>query len=210
MKQKVLISGLILAAIFSLPAMAQMPTVATDVSPLLVLEKIPDGTLVDTAGNAVSVYSITQKKPTIFVFYRGLWCGNCIRNFKDEYVPNIAEIERLGYNLVAICPDSPDSLLAASKRSGLDAKYFYGDGTGAFVKAMGLAWQQAERAKDRLLQYSGGKNTELYLPVPAVYVVNTDNTILFAHITPTGVSWTNRMKWVLLGPVLQSLKLYSL
>lgn len=191
-------------------ARAQMPTVATDVSPLLVLEKIPDGTLVDTAGNAVSVYSITKDKPTIIVFYRGLWCGNCIRNFTDEYAPNMSEIENMGYNLIAICPDSPDSMLVTSKRTGVDPKHFYSDGTGAWVKSMGLAFQQAERAKDRLIQYSGGKNTELYLPIPGVYVVNTDNTIVFAHLTPTSISWTGRLKWELLEPVLKSLKLYYL
>ena len=189
---------------------AQLPTVATDVSPLLVLEVIPDAMLVDTAGNSVSLYSITQEKPTIIVFYRGAWCGNCITNFKDEYVPNLAEIERLGFNIVAISPDAPASLLEASEGSGMDPRYFFGDGTGAFTKAMGLAFQQQERSRERLLEYSGGLNTELYLSVPAVYIVDTNNTILFTHIVPTGVRYTSRMKWGLLQPVLHSLKLYSL
>jgi len=206
MKKTILFGVIFMASLMGSQIKAQMPTVATDVSPLLVMEKIPDGILVDTKGNPVSLYSITQQKPTIIVFYRGAWCGNCTRNFKEEYAPNIAEIEKLGYNLVAICPDAPDSLLVTSKNSGLDGKYFFSDGTGTFVKAMGLAFQQAERSKDRLIQYSGGKNTELYLPVPAVYVVDTSNTILFTHITPSGVSWESRMKWKLLGSVLQGLK----
>ena len=211
MKKTILLAVVIsLVFIMSSQIKAQMPTVATDVSPLLVLEEIPDATLVDTAGNSVSLYSITQEKPTIIVFYRGSWCGNCTRNFKDEYVPNIAEIERLGYNLVAISPDAPESLLVTSKESGLDPKYFYGDGTGTFTKAMGLAFQQQERARDRLLESSGGKNTDLYLSVPAVYVVDTNNTILFTHITPMGIRWANRLQWTLLEPILHSLKLYSL
>jgi peroxiredoxin len=210
MKKTILLTVISLVFLIGSQIKAQMPTVATDVSPLLVMEKIPDAKLINAKGKSVSLDSITKIKPTIIVFYRGAWCSNCTRNFKDEYVPNLAEIERLGYNLVAICPDAPDSLLVTSKKSGMDPKYFYGDGTGTFVKAMGLAWKQGENSRDRLLKYSGGQNTDLYLPVPAVYIVNTSNTILFAHIVPMGVSWTNRMKWWLLEPVLKTLKLYSL
>lgn len=210
MKKTILLTCVMSFMFMMNQVIAQMPSVATDVSPLLVLEKIPDAMLVDTAGKSVSLYSITQEKPTILVFYRGSWCSNCVRNFKDEYASNVAEIERLGYNLLAISPDAPESLLAMSEASGLDPKYFFGDGTGTFTKAMGLAFQQAERSRDRLLESSGGINTELYLSVPAVYVVDTDNTILFTYITPTGIRWTDRMHWSLLQPVLHSLKLYSL
>ena len=203
--KKVAISFLIQLVVACVALHAQMPTVSTDVSPLLVGETIPDATLINAQGQAVSVYSLTKDKPTIFVFYRGVWCSNCITNFREEYVPNLATITK-DYNLVAICPDGPSSLKKAASDSGLDAKYFYGDGTGEFVKLMGLAFQQADRMKERLLESSDGKNTDLYLPVPAVYIVGTDNKVLLIDIRPTAIPSSQRVKWHELQYYLQIFK----
>lgn len=185
---------------------AQMPTVATDVSPMLVLETVPDAQLIGADGKEVSLYSLIGNKPTIIVFYRGVWCFNCTNNFKEEYVPNLAEIQRLGYNLIAISPDAPASLKQTATDAGMDAKYFYGDGTGALSKAMGLAWKQGDRMKDRLIEVSGGKNTDLYLPVPAVYIVGPEKDVMFTDIRPMGIAAAKRTHWSLLGPVLNALK----
>lgn len=185
---------------------AQMPTASVDVSPLLVGETIPDGTLVGAQGNTVFISSIIKEKPTMIIFYRGEWCSNCTRHFNEEIVPHLADIERLGYNLIAICPDAPQGLMATSEASGLPAKYLYGDGSGDFVKGMGLAFKQQERMYERLMTSSGGKNTDYYLPVPALYVIDTDMKVQFAHITPAAIPNKDRIKWQLIGPVLQALK----
>ena len=206
MRKSIFLTVISLVCLMGSQVKAQMPAVATDVSPMMVGETIPDAMLVDAQGRSVSLYSLIKEKPTIIVFYRGVWCSNCIRNFKEEYNPNLPEIEKLGYNLVTICPDAPQSLLKTSSDAGMDSKYFFGDGTGALAKPMGLAFQQQERMKDRLLESSDGKNTELYLPIPAVYIIDTNQEIIFADLRPSAVSWEKRMKWKLLGAVLQALK----
>jgi len=183
-----------------------IPAAATDVSPMLVGEVIPDAMLTGANGQSVSLYSLINK-PTVIIFYRGEWCSNCTNHFKEEIVPHLAEIEGSGYNLIAISPDAPASLMVTSKESGLDAKYLFGDGPGALSKAMGLAWKQQERLYERLTQSSGGKNTDYILPVTAVYVIEpVEKKIAFTHITPMGIAAANRMKWSLLNPVLQALK----
>jgi len=206
MRKSIFLAVLSLACLMGGQIKAQMPTAATDVSPMAVGETIPDAMLVDAQGKSVSLHSLIKEKPTIIVFYRGVWCSNCIRNFKEEYSPNLSEIENLGYNLITICPDAPESLLKTSSDAGMDSKYFLGDGPGTLAKAMGLAFQQQERMKDRLLESSGGKNTELYLPIPAVYIVNTSQEIIFADPRPTAISWEERTKWESLGAALQTLK----
>ena len=207
MKKRFFFAIILVASLMSGSTIAQMlPTVATDVSPMLVGETIPDATIVSASGNSVSLYSLIKQKPTVIVFYRGVWCPNCIKNFQEEFKPNLAEIERSGYNLITICPDTPTSLMETSKQTGMESKYFYGDPTGELSKAMGLAFKQNERMSERLLGSSDGKNTDLYLPVPAVYIVGVDNEIIFADIRPNGISSAKRIKWRLLGAVLQAYK----
>ncbi|MDL2277672.1 redoxin domain-containing protein [Parabacteroides sp. OttesenSCG-928-G07] len=180
-----------------------IPTASADVSPMLVGETMPDATLVSAAGREVSLYAL-MNKPTVIVFYRGTWCPNCITNFKEEFLPNLAEFDRQGYNLITIAPDAPASLTATAAATSMDAKYFYGDPTGALSKALGLAWKQQDRMAERLTEASGGKNTDMTLPVPAVYIVGADNEIIFADIRPNAIPAAKRAKWNIVGAALQA------
>ena len=51
------------------------------------------------------------------------------------------------------------------------------------MNAMGIAFKAPERYEDRLFRVSDGKNSGL-LPVPSMFVVDTDGTILFEYISP--------------------------
>ncbi|MDR2912100.1 MAG: redoxin domain-containing protein [Alistipes sp.] len=186
---------------------ATVVTVATDASPLMVGEVVPDAPLVGVDGRATTLYSLVGERPTIVVFYRGEWCGNCTNHFKETFVPHLAEIESMGYNLVAVSPDAPAGLMATSAASGLDGKYLFGDGPGVLSKGMGLAWAQQERLHERLTASSGGLNTEFIVPVTALYVVEPlEKKVAFAHITPLGIATAGRIQWPLLGSILRGLK----
>src|SRR4030042_3032246 len=90
------------------PVKGQVAATTFDISPLLIGETVPDGTLTDTKGNSQSFLSLIKDKPVIVIFYRGDWCPNCINHFNQEISPNLAAIKNLGYDLVAISPDSPE------------------------------------------------------------------------------------------------------
>lgn len=184
----------------------QVPTSAPDVSPLLIGENVPDGTLTDSKGNSVSFYSLITEKPVVVIFYRGDWCPNCINHFNAEITPNLQTISDLGYKFIAISPDAPEKLLSTSGKTKIDPSMLFGDCDVSLAKAFGIAWKQGERMKDMIIQSSGGKNTEPLLPVPAVFVIGTDKKILFEYINPNGPQSALRMKWKLLQPVLQALK----
>lgn len=206
MKKRIIVAMMALVCLMGSQLKAQtVPTSSADVSPMLVGETMPDATLVSASGKEVSLYSL-MSKPTVIVFYRGVWCPNCITNFKEEFLPNLAEMEKMGYNLITIAPDSPTSLMSTSGQTGMEAKYFYGDPTGTFSKALGLAWKQNERMADRLGEASGGKNIDLVLPVPAVYIVGANNEIIFADIRPNAIPAAKRAKWNIVGAALQAYK----
>jgi len=186
------------------PIKAQWAASYTEVSPLLIGETVPDAKIIGTDGNEHTLASLTQEKPTIIIFYRGKWCGNCVRHFSEEIAPNLQQINSLGYNLLNVSPDLPDTLIATSRLVNLPASVFYSDGTGDLSVAMGIAAQQAERMLTMLDTYSGGMNKG-FLPVPAVIILDTDRKILFQHITPLGISDQGRVRGQYLIDILEAL-----
>jgi peroxiredoxin len=66
---------------------------------------------------------------------------------------------------------------------------------------MGIAFQAPEKYSSMLLKYSGDKNSGI-LPVPSLFVIDTDGTILFEYISP---NYKNRITESLLLSVLKDL-----
>jgi peroxiredoxin len=205
MKRTLFIACAALMCLFSIPTMAQLPTNNTDISPLLIGEQVPDVMLTGTDGKEYSLVSLTKDKPTIIIFYRGKWCSNCIRHFSQEIAPIETQISELGYNMLAICPDVPDTLIKTAQKVNLNPAHFYSDGEGALSKAMGVAVQQQERMLPMLSSYSGGKNKG-YLPVPGEFILDTNQKIIFEYINPMSPSDKLRIRGKFLMAVLQALK----
>lgn len=184
---------------------AQWPLTAFDISPLLIGEPIPDVNITNSRGVTESLMSITKEKATVIIFYRGDWCGNCITHFSQEISPILPEITKLGYNLMAISPDMPDTLITTSRKTKMNPNLFYSDSDGTLSTAMGVAFQQRERSLNRLSAYSNGKNKG-FLPVPSVFVINSENKIIFEYINPNGPQHQLRIRGQFLLAVLQALQ----
>lgn len=205
MKKILIVMAVVLTGLFSTQLRAQLPATAFDISPLLIGETVPDVMLTGTDGQEHSLVALTKAKPTIIIFYRGKWCSNCITHFSEEIAPIATQISDLGYNLIAISPDMPDTLVKTAQKVKLNPANFYSDGAGALSDSLGIAFQQQERMLARLASYSGGKNKG-YLAVPGVFILNTEQKILFEYINPNGPSSALRMRGKLLLAVLEALK----
>ena len=139
-----MISTLMLVSVM---ASAQIAGRAEEISPLLIGENIPDVLVKAPDGSEHSMLNILNQKPTVILFYRGGWCPYCnthlseIRNAEDE-------ILKLGYQIIAISPDSPDNLSVSSDKN--DLNYFlYSDADGTFMKAMGIAFEAPKRNMEK-------------------------------------------------------------
>ena len=86
---------------------AQVASAPEDVSPLLIGEKIPTLNLHDSKGVSVSTETIFNKK-TVLIVYRGGWCPYCNAQLADMQSIE-KEIIELGFQVVAVSPDSPES-----------------------------------------------------------------------------------------------------
>lgn len=171
---------------------AEVPESAADVEPIGVGEVVPDMTLRDASGDTHELRALVSEQPTVLIFYRGGWCPYC-----TEHLSGLVDIEEelttLGYQLLAISPDRPSVLAEAEAASDeLDVPTSYrllSDSDMTVARAFGLAFQVDA---DTLAQYreygidleeaSGADHH--WLPVPAVYLVGTDGTIVFSYANP--------------------------
>lgn len=177
-----------------------VPQSATDIAPLLIGEKIPNVILKSTENADVQLSDLLKKKKSVLVFYRGGWCPYC-----NLHLQALAEAEKQildqGFQIIAISPDAPANLKITAEKD--KAKYtLLSDSKGELIKAIGIAFEAPENYKSVINVHSNGVNTN-FLPVPSVFVVNTENEILFEYISP---DFKQRISTELLVSVLKNLK----
>lgn len=177
-----------------------IPDRASDISPFLIGEQIPDVELKDIAGETVALKSIIQSRPSVLIFFRGGWCPYC--NLYMAELQNVEEdILGMGYQIVTISPDSPDNLNASLDKHKLNYRLL-SDADMKVAQAFGIAFAVPQSSTERLSNYSGGKNPG-QLPVPSVFVINQQGEILFEYINP---DYKKRLDAGLLLAVLNELK----
>lgn len=198
MKKLMFIILSIVLATFS--ATAQIAEKAEDISPLLIGESIPEAVLKAPDASSHKVLAIIAEKPTVLLFYRGGWCPFCNTHLSE--IQDIqSEVIKLGYQIVAISPDSPENLVVTDEKDKLDYS-LYSDGDGKLIQSLGIAFKAPEKYAGMLNKISGGLN-EGFLPVPSVFVVDTSGKILFEYISP---DYRVRLSAGLLLVVLKELK----
>jgi peroxiredoxin len=197
--RKLMLSSILL--VFTLfAAKAQLPENAEDISPLLISETLPGAVLVAPDGSQINLMEVIKQKPSVLIFYRGGWCPFC-----NAHLAEIAEVQNdvvnLGYQIIAISPDSPGNLQTTEEKQS-PAYNLYSDSDGALIKSVGIAFKAPDRSIDRLLEWSGGHNVG-FLPVPSVFVTDTSGKIVFEYINP---DYRTRLSAGLLMAVLRELK----
>ncbi len=110
------------------------------------------------------------------------------------------DILKLGYQILAVSPDDVAHLQKTDEKNKLNYQLL-SDSKGLLTMATGLAFKAPERYSKMLVEHSSGDNTG-FLPVPAVFILNTKGEILFEYINP---NYKVRMPGDLLLAVLKSL-----
>jgi peroxiredoxin len=154
------------------------------VRPLAAGAVAPTATLSCVDGSNVDLSALFAAKPTILIFYRGGWCPFC-----NRYLASLAESElelrQMGYQIVAISPDSVSDLSQTSARQHLlyrllsdrqlkvsaDYKVAYRIAAAdeKDYRANGISLPQIPGAKD------------YWLPIPTAFVVGQDERIKFVY-----------------------------
>jgi peroxiredoxin len=157
-----------------------IPQKPEDISPLLNGEKIPMAILPDAAGKSFDLNKAVSEKPTILIFYRGGWCPYCSRQLSglQQVAP---ELESLGYQLIAISTDAPTGLTQSVTKQKLSYTLL-SDADLSLSKQFGIAYKAPKAYWEMLPKTTEGKNPDLLLPLPSVFILDKSGMIHFEYI----------------------------
>lgn len=179
-----------LGLLFSINLMAATIAPSPEqVTPLLNGLTIPGVSLTNADNKQAQLLDLVKQKPSVLVFYRGGWCPYC--NAQLSALRDIEpQLNKLGYQIIAITPDSTASINKSLKDTG-GQKLNYtllSDADFAASSAFGLAYylddKTAAAYKGKLgsLITTEAGTEKVVLPVPAVYVLNTQGEVLFNYV----------------------------
>jgi peroxiredoxin len=167
-------------ALFLISSMA----VVSQQSPegLFIASKAPDFKAIDQNGTEIKLKELLKKGKVILVFYRGQWCPYCNRQLK-KLEDSLQFIKDKGATLVAVGPEKPESIRQTVEKTKAEYPVLYDEGL-KIMKAYDVAFEVPENTLTRYrntgikIEENNGKNGK-YLPVPAVYIIDQEQTILY-------------------------------
>lgn len=158
-------------------------------------EKAPDFSLSNATDKTIKLSDLLKKGKVVLTFYRGSWCPYCNLQLA-HYQKTLNEIHDLGAELVAISPQTPDESLNVKEKNELDFEVLSDNGnivarkyTTVFKNADAPVNMMTELGFDFDAHYSDDSRE---LPIPAVFVINKDATVLFAK--SLGGDYRNRVE----------------
>ena len=150
--------------------------------------RLPDGELLDVAGQPATLAETLAGKPAVIVFYRGGWCPYCnitLRTYQAQLVPALAE---RGIGLVAIGPETPEGSLSTKESKELTFPVLSDPGN-QIAAQLGILTAPSDGARAAQLQLGldltqVNADQTTALPMPAVVVADADGVIQWIDVHP--------------------------
>ena len=148
--------------------------------------RLPDGELLDVAGEPATLAETLGGKPAVIVFYRGGWCPYCniaLRTYQAQLVPALAE---RGINLIAISPQTPDGSLSTKESKELTFTVLSDPGN-QIAGQLGILTAPSDGTRAAQLQL-GLDLTQVNadgttaLPMPTVVIADADGVIRWIDV----------------------------
>jgi len=187
MKKVLEISLLCFLAIVFVSSAHAAPSSADEIKPIGVGEGIPDVAVLDQKGSELSLQSISEKQPTLFIFFRGGWCPYC--NLHLEELQKVeTDLKDLGVQIVALTPDKPQKLGVNIEKKKLTYS-LYSDSKMSAAEGFGVAFWIDDATHAALLNFGVDLNEESgerhrLLPVPAAFLVDEQGKVRFVYANP--------------------------
>lgn len=161
---------------------------AEQISPLLNGQFVPDVILQTTFGKDISLKMLVESKPSLILFYRGGWCPYCNRQMAGlvEFEQRIID---LGYQIIAISPDSPQRLQQQKTSNEFNAMLLSDQNLEA-TRAFGVGYFLDDETAGMYRNKLGAVLTtmqgtdKVVLPVPAAYIVDSTGLVQFQYVNP--------------------------
>lgn len=145
----------------------------------------PAITLNGLQGESIALADAWRHGPVIVVFFRGDWCGICMRQL-EAWQAHAAALDRMGARLLAISPEAADRVRSAASGHGLsygvisDPELRAATGFGVTLTfPPELVDLYAHLGTDPAILDADG---HWVLPVPATFLVAPDGRVRFARV----------------------------
>jgi peroxiredoxin len=151
-------------------------------------DRAPNFSLTNSLGEQLELYRELAATPVVLVFYRGGWCPYCNIQLR-AYQQMLPDIRKLGCQLIAVSPQSPDNSLSQQEKENL-AYQVLSDPHGRVAASYNLLFELPDYLQQTyqhvlkldLLAYN--QTDRWVLPVPATYVVDKTATVRRAYVNP--------------------------
>jgi peroxiredoxin len=150
--------------------------------------RLPDGELLDVAGQPTTLGQSLGGKPAVIVFYRGAWCPYCniaLRTYQAQLMPALAE---RGIGLIAVSPQTQGGSLSTKESKGLTFTILSDPGN-QIAGQLGILTAPTDGARAAQLQL-GLDLTQVNadgttaLPMPTVVIADADGVIRWIDVHP--------------------------
>ena len=182
---------LLLSILMTFNVVAEVPTDANDVKPLLPGMSIPDMQVFNVKGEELTISANNLSKPFVVTFYRGGWCPYCNAQLAQMRHAE-KELLALGFDVYFISPDKPKMLIESLKDKELKEDIGYtllSDPSMQVSQDFGIAFKVDDETVEKYkkwnidLEKASGYDHH-YLPVPATYLVSEKGVIQFQYSNP--------------------------
>jgi len=150
---------------------------------LFINSKAPDFKATDQYGNEIRLKDILKDSLVVLIFYRGQWCPYCNKQLK-KLEDSLQLIKDKRAKLIAVTPEKTEYISKTIEKTKASYSLLY-DKEMKIMKAYAVAFEVDERTVSRYknadidLAAANGQKDKVYLPVPAVYIINKEGTIVY-------------------------------
>ena len=150
---------------------------------LFINSKAPDFKANDQYGNEIRLKDVLKDSLVVLVFYRGQWCPYCNRQLK-KLEDSLQLIKEKGARLIAITPEKPEFISKTIEKTKASYPLLY-DKEMKIMKAYAVSFEVDERTVSRYknadidLAGANEQKDKVYLPIPAVYIISKEGSILY-------------------------------
>ena len=153
---------------------------------LFINSKAPDFKSKDQNGKEIVLKDLRKKSPVVLVFYHGYWCPYCNKEL-ERFQDSLQLITERGAQLVAVTPEKQEGVAKTAEKTKASFPIVTDDEM-KIMKGYDVAYQVDNKSVARfkmasidLAANNGQKADAIYLPVPAVYIINKQGEISYRY-----------------------------
>ena len=154
---------------------------------LFIASKAPDFKAKDQNGKEIKLKDMLKVGKVVLVFYRGEWCPYCNREL-SRLQDSLQLIIDKGATLVAVSPEKSENISKTVEKTKATYSILYDEDL-KIMKAYDVEFEVPENTLTRYrnagldLEKKNGGNGK-YLPVPAIYIIDKESTIIYRFFEP--------------------------